>query len=201
MRRGTTVDEYILAEELWQNELLLLRSILLETELEETIKWSAPAYLIKGKNILGLAAFKNYVAIWFLQGVLLKDKKGKLFNAQEGKTKALRQWRLHSIEEIVRDAPLIKAYLEEAIENQKQGKELKPTRSATSLEIPKELEQAFKNDPPLNNSFDTLTLGKKREFAEYVSSAKREATKQNRIDKIIPLIEQGIGLNDKYRKG
>lgn len=199
MRRGNTVEEYILVDEKWRTELLLLREIIQDSELVETIKWGGPVYTINNKNVLGMAAFKSYVGIWFFQGVFLEDKLDKLFNAQGGKTKAMRQWRFSSLEEIEQNGEFIHVYIEEAIENQKQGKELKITRGTKALEIPVELEDEFTKNPPLKNAFSNLTPGKQREYSEYVSSAKRAATKQSRLDKIIPMIEAGMGLNDKYR--
>lgn len=199
MRQGTTVDEYILVDEQWQKELLLIRSILLETEFVETIKWGVPVYTINAKNVLGIAAFKNYVGIWFYQGVFLKDEQNKLFNAQEGKTKALRQWRFANLIEIEENISIIKIYIEEAIENQKQGKELKVIRK-TELLLPFEMTELFSKNTVLKKSFESLTKGKQREYVEYVSSAKRDATRLSRLEKITPMILNGIGLNDKYRK-
>lgn len=198
MKKPITVDEFILENKRWQAELNFLRKIFQQTKLVEEIKWGAPTYTSNQKNVLGMAAFKNYVGIWFHQGVFLKDIYQRLLNAQEGKTKALRQWRFTSLEEIEKNADLIKTYIEEAIQNQKLGKELKPIRN-TDILIPKELEDVFTNSPPLKKNFESLTPGKKKEYVEYVNTAKREATKQSRIEKIIPMIERGMGLNDSYR--
>lgn len=192
------VTEYILKNEKWTQELNLLRSFLLENDLEETVKWSAPTYVYKGKNIIGIAAFKNYVGLWFHQGVFLKDEAKVLFNAQEGKTKALRQWRFHSIKEI--DVKLVKSYILEAMQNAEEGKAIKPTRKAKPLVIPELLQNKLSEDDELQDSFTNFTLSKKREFTEYIETAKREATKVSRLEKIIPMIKNGIGLNDKYRK-
>ena len=197
MKRFKTVDDYIASSTQWQDALNKLREIMLSTGLEETVKWGVPVYTFSGKNIVGLAAFKNYVGIWFYQGVFLKDAKKMLVNAQEGKTKALRQWRFNSIEEINED--LVKTYVFEAIENQKQGKELKPERKK-DLIIPPELKDVFKQNQDLADQFDTLTLSCKREYAEYISEAKREETKVRRLEKIIPMIMEKTGLNDKYKK-
>ena len=93
----------------WTQELKLLRSLLLELLLEETIKWNMPTYVYKNKNIIGMVAFKNYFGLWFHQGVFLNDNQKKLVNAQENKTKALRQWRFSHIKEIDKD--LIKSYV------------------------------------------------------------------------------------------
>ena len=93
MKKDTTVLDYIEKHQTYMKELVLLRDILNNTDLEETIKWGAPCYTINGKNIVGMAAFKSYIGLWFHQGVFLKDLKKVLINAQEGTTKALRQWR------------------------------------------------------------------------------------------------------------
>jgi len=197
MKSFKTVEDYISSSNQWQNALVKLRDILLSTELEETVKWGVPVYTLAGKNIVGLAAFKSYVGIWFYQGTFLKDEKKKLINAQEGKTKALRQWRFNSIEEI--DEDLVKAYVFEAIENQKQGKELKPARKKPVV-IPPELENALNQNEALKLQFNDLSPSCKREYAEYITEAKREDTKLRRIDKIIPMIMEKAGLNDKYKK-
>jgi uncharacterized protein YdeI (YjbR/CyaY-like superfamily) len=198
MRKGSTVDEYILADEKWQQELILLRSIINDSELEETIKWSAPSYGINGKNVIGMAAFKNHIAVWFYQGIFLKDPYKKLMNAQEEVTKANRQWRFQSLEEIQENAVILKEYIEEAIENSKQGKEIKPTKHKEVV-IPIELEEAFEKNHVLKEQFESLSKFKQREYAEHVGKAKQETTRKRRLQKIIPMIEMGLGLNDKYR--
>ena len=197
MKRYKTVDEFILNAETGKEMLLVLRDILNSTELEETVKWGAPCYTINGKNVIGLGSFKSYVGIWFFQGALLKDAEKVLFNAQEEKTKALRQWHFKSIDEI--NKPLILKYVNEAIANQKQNKEIKPDRNKPIV-IPAELEDAFLKDSALKTAFETLTKGKQREFAEHISGAKQEKTRLARLEKVIPLIKQNIGLHDKYRK-
>jgi uncharacterized protein YdeI (YjbR/CyaY-like superfamily) len=196
MKKFKTVDDYIAGAQ-WQNTLIKLRKILLSTELEETVKWGSPVYVLNGKNIVGLGSFKAYAGLWFYQGSFLKDEKKKLINAQEGKTKGLRQWRFKNITEI--DDDLVKAYIFEAIENQKQGKELKPSRGK-ALVIPPELENALDQNKALKMQFDELSLSCKREYAEYIAEAKREDTKIRRLEKIIPMIMERVGLNDKYKK-
>ena len=191
------VTEYINDKNKWTQELILLRSVLLALPLEETIKWGAPVYVYKGKNILGLSAFKNYCGLWFFQGHFLKDEANLLVNAQEGKTKAMRQWRFESVEDINTD--LVKAYVLEAINNSEKGLEIKPQKNKQPLIIPPELESKLKGNDNLTEKFNELTLSKQREFAEYISSAKRDTTKITRLEKIIPMIINGIGLNDKYK--
>jgi len=196
MKDVKTVDEFILSHEKWQNMLIELRTITQASGLEEFIKWGVPVYAYKGKNILGLAPFKNYVAIWFYQGALLKDSSKKLINAQEGTTKALRQWRFKSIEEI--EPELITEYINEAIENEKSGKKIGHT-TKPELEIPPELINIFNENEGIKNNFNRLTSYKQREYIEFVVSAKRQETKEKRFEKIIPLLIKGIGLNDNYR--
>lgn len=172
-----------------------LRAILLTTELEEKMKWGIPTYCLKNKNVAGIGAFKSYAGIWFFNGVFLKDDAGVLINAQEGKTKGLRQWRFESIDDI--DENLLRTYILEAIQNQKDGKEVKPEKKP--LIIPDELKEALASDSHLSETFESLTLSCKREYAEYISEAKRAETKQKRLDKIIPMIMEKVGLNDKYK--
>jgi len=198
LKRYKTPEEYIVNNKDWQQALILLRDILLSTTMTESVKWGVPVYTFEGKNIVGIAAFKSYAGLWFFQGTLLKDKKKKLINAQDGKTKALRQWRFNSVKEIEADSKTIKQYLKEAILNQKQGKIIKPERKKP-LEIPKELYYILKKNKKVKESFYSLSLPKQREYAEYIIEAKRDETKQKRLLKIVPLILKGNGLNDKYR--
>ncbi|GAA4274797.1 DUF1801 domain-containing protein [Aquimarina gracilis] len=196
MKYSKSIDEYIENNSEWLEEITTLRNIMCSTEMKETIKWGAPTYTIDGKNVVGLGAFKSYVGIWFHQGVFLKDQKNKLINAQEGKTKGLRQWRFSSLSEI--DEDLVLKYVQEAIQNQKEGKEIKPEKSKT-LTIPIELDRVLTSDTDLKKSFDQLTPFKQKEFIEYIATAKREATRLSRLEKITPMILEGVGLNDKYR--
>ncbi len=193
MIRASNVDEYIAQSE-WKAELTLLREIILESGLQETAKWGAPCYTLKGKNVVGLASFKGYVGLWFHNGVFLKDSDKRLVQASE-KTKGLRQWRFQNIQEI--NSKEVRQYIQEAIINQEQGKEIKV--STSPLTIPKELLQVFKDQAKVKSAFNNLSPGKQKEYAEYIGNAKRLETKVSRIDKIIPLILSGIGLNDKYR--
>jgi uncharacterized protein YdeI (YjbR/CyaY-like superfamily) len=197
MKKVTSVEEYIENNIHFGEALTLLRNIITTTELEETLKWSAPVYALDGKNVVGLGAFKNHFGIWFFNGVFLKDEKNLLRNAQEGKTKALRQMRFESIDDI--DQAAVLAYVKEAIENQKLGKEIKPERKGKSVTVPLELKTLFKSQPDVHQSFKALSPGKQREYCEHIESAKREATKQSRLEKITPMILKGVGLHDKYK--
>ncbi|MGW1453416.1 YdeI/OmpD-associated family protein [Salegentibacter agarivorans] len=191
-----SVQEYIETHPSWEKELESLRTIMQNTELEECIKWGAPVYALDGKNVAGIAAFKNHCALWFFNGALLKENTVLLHNAQEGKTKALRQIRFVKGDKI--EPEILQKYVVEAIQIQREGKEIKPV-TAKRLVIPAELKAAFKEDNDLEKSFQQLTKGKKREYADYIAEAKRESTKQSRLEKIKPMIISGVGLNDKYK--
>ncbi|WJJ95950.1 YdeI/OmpD-associated family protein [Algibacter luteus] len=197
MKKIYSVEEYVEEHPNFSDALSKLRNIILTTEVEETVKWSAPVYTVNGKNVLGLGAFKNHFGIWFFNGVFLKDKHNLLVNAQENKTKALRQMRFETIEQI--DKTIVLQYVKEAIENQKLGKEIKPERGKKETVIPKELNLILNSNKDLKSAFKNLSPYKQREYCEYIDSAKREATKQTRLEKITPMILQGIGLNDKYK--
>jgi len=192
------VEVYIHKKQHWKSELELLRETILGLQLDETIKWGAPVYVHKNKNIVGLTAFKNYVGLWFFQGGTLKDNQKVLVNAQEGKTNAMRQWRFSSIDEI--DTKLVIAYVKEAIANQESENSIKPKEKNTKpLVIHKLFKQELDNNNELLKQFEGFNLTKKREFTEYISEAKREETQLKRLQKIIPMILIGIGLYDKYK--
>ena len=179
----------------WAEELHLLESIIAKTALVEMTKWGAPVYTIDGKNVVGIGGFKNYFTIWFFNGVFLKDEKKVLVNAQEGVTKALRQWRFNSKAEV--DEKMVLAYITEAIENERLGKKITPEKKKTIISglIQSELEL----HPELNTAFLKLSPYKQRDYIEYVETAKRHETKLARMEKIKPMILLGIGLNDKYK--
>ena len=179
----------------WEEELLFLKSIIDKTELVETIKWGGPIYVYNKKNVIGIGGFKNYFAIWFLNGVFLKDEKKRLINAQEDKTKSMRQWRFTSKDEVNEKEVL--EYIQEAIENEKQGKVIKPSKKEAI--ISELLENEMTQNPALKEAFAKFSPYKQYEFLEYIETAKQEKTKLARIEKVIPMILANVGLNDKYR--
>jgi uncharacterized protein YdeI (YjbR/CyaY-like superfamily) len=196
MQKIESVDQYIQSHPRWSEILLELRELLNSTVLTETIKWGGPVYTLDGKNLLGIGAFKNHSALWFFQGALLQDNTNLLINAQEGKTKALRQIRFDLGSKI--DKQELLKYIDETISLHKQGKVIKPDLWK-GIFIPSELSDFFESNSELKKAFSVLTPGKQREYAEYITEAKREVTKQKRIEKIVPMIKVGIGLNDKYK--
>ena len=180
----------------FHEEVEILNSIIRKTDLKETLKWGTQVYTYRGKNVVGVLGFKNFFSLWFYNGVFLKDKHNLLINANKEKTKALRQLRFTSKEEI--KEKLILEYINEAIQNEKEGKVWKPQKSSAE-EVPDLLLSAFKNNPKLNSAFNNLTTYKQKEYIEYVSSAKWESTRNDRMERIIPMILNGEGLHDRYR--
>ena len=195
MQMAKSVEEYIDSNPESAELLHKLRSILLRTELNEELKWGIPYYTLKKKQVVGLVAFKKYTGMWFTNGVFLSDPKKVLVNASDNKTKGQRQWRFTALDQINED--LVYVYILEAIENQKEGKEIKP--EPKKLALPEELDQALKSDSSLKLAFQQLSRGKQIEYANHIGEAKQDATRINWLRKSIPLIMNGIGTNDKYR--
>lgn len=198
MGTSEKIEPYFQEEHIYKKEIGLLREIVLKSELEETFKWSFPTYTLKNNNVLAICKFKQHFGIWFFNGVFLSDPKNVLQNAQEGKTKAMRQWKFTSIEEIYEMT--ISAYIQEAIENQRKGMQLiskktKP-KSAPLSEL---LKEELINDVDLNQAFLALSPYKQKEYSEYINTAKQDKTKISRLEKIKPMILSGKGLNDKYK--
>ncbi|MBW3468647.1 YdeI/OmpD-associated family protein [Arthrospiribacter ruber] len=181
----------------WNEEIAYLNRIMQNSGLEHSIKWGIDVYTHEGSNVVGICGFKNYVGIWFYNGVFMSDPAGKFINAQENKTKALRQWRFANMQEI--DESLILAYIKEAIQNEKEGKKWIPEK-ITDLEINGLLAEEIEKDKNFKDSFEKLSLSKQKEYLEHVNGAKKEVTQKARLEKVKPLILEGKGLNDKYLK-
>jgi len=197
MSTKKTIADYIAENAQWQEVIIALKDIIYATELQETIKWGMPTYTLNGKNILTIGAFKNHVAIWFIQGVFLEDKYPQLLNAQKGKTKAMRHWRFTKLEDI--DTPLLTACIADAIQNQKEGKEIKfntnnSAKGRKPLLIPDLLQEVFDNNPEVHTHFEALKLTQKRNLCNFINQAKRPETKQKRLKRVIPLILEGKGI-------
>lgn len=198
MKRAKTVDEYVAAQGRFADVVAELRRVLLATGLEESVKWGAPSYGHGGKNVVGVAAFKEHCALWFHQGALLEDAAGHFEDPEAvgSKAKAMRQWRFRTKADV--KARAIKAYVQEAIGHLEAGREIKAERGG-AVEVPPELAAALAKRPKARKAFEAMTPGKQREYAGHVAEAKREDTKARRIEKILPMIEAGGGLHDRYR--
>ncbi|WP_264549601.1 YdeI/OmpD-associated family protein [Flavobacterium sp. N2820] len=179
----------------WENEIEQLHAIIRKTSLVETTKWGGSVYTHKNKNVLGIGSFKSYFGIWFYNGVFLKDEKKLLINANEENTKSLRQMRFTSVNEI--DEKLILYYINEAIEIEEKGLVIPKEKKETI--IPELLQNELDKNQELLTKFNEFSPYKQREFIEHLTSAKQEKTQLARLEKIIPQIIEGKGLNDKYR--
>lgn len=179
----------------WENEIEQLHAIIRKTSLVETTKWGGSVYTHKNKNVVGIGGFKSYFGIWFYNGVFLKDEKKLLINANEENTKSLRQMRFTSVNEI--DEKLILYYINEAIEIEEKGLFIPKEKKETI--IPELLQNEMDKNQELLSKFNAFSPYKQREFIEHLTSAKQEKTQLARLEKIIPLIIEGKGLNDKYR--
>jgi len=181
----------------WEEELSLLKSILLSIGLTETIKWGTEVYTHRGKNVVAVVGLKNYFSLWFYNGVFLKDKYKVLVSAKGGNTKALKHWQFTTKADI--NEKIIKEYIKEAVKNEDEGRVWKPQKSE-AVEMPELLVATLKKNKTMKAAFEKLTPGKQREYMEHINSAKREETKKERLEKMTPMILAGLGLNDKYKK-
>lgn len=191
------IQAYIDEHKKFKDILVELRRIIKKEAFEETLKWGIPTYVYDQKNLVGIGAFKNHVGLWFFQGALLKDKAKILHNAQEGKTKAMRQIHFKRLDEI--DETTLKTYLQETITNQNKGLTVKISKPIKQITIPSDMASFLNVENSMLDAFKSLTPGRQKEYIEYIQSAKREKTKSDRLRKITHLIKAGKGLNDKYK--
>lgn len=178
----------------WQEAFGLLRDIALESGLTEELKWGHPCYTLKGKNVFLIHGFKDYCALLFHKGALMKDAKGLLVqqtkNVQSG-----RQIRFTSVEEIEELTPLLKRYIREAIALEKAGKQVVMKKTA-EFDMPEEFATAMKQMPELKKAFNALTPGRQRGYLLHFGGAKQSKTRMARIEKHVDRILAGKGLDD-----
>ncbi|SDQ57133.1 YdeI/OmpD-associated family protein [Flagellimonas zhangzhouensis] len=196
MDKTEKLEAYYEQEHPFRDGISHLRQLALKTEADETFKWSFPVYTLNGKNVFGICKFKSHFGVWFFNGVFLKDPKKVLENAQEGKTKGMRHWKFSSMDEV--DDMSVLAYMTESLENQKKGMEIQPEKTK-KVEIPELLHAELIKHPTLQKAFEKFTPYKQKEFCEYIAEAKQEKTKLRRLEKILPMIKDEVGLNDGYR--
>ncbi|MAC96265.1 MAG: hypothetical protein CMC96_12285 [Flavobacteriales bacterium] len=189
------VDRFLEKANSWKEEMKLLRKICLDCGLSEDFKWMHPCYTLNGKNIVLIHGFKNYCALLFHKGALLKDTDNILIQQTEN-VQAARQIRFSAKKDIIELEPTIKAYIFEAIEVEKAGLEVK-MKKTSEFDMPEELQNAFINDPDLKKAFESLTPGRKRGYLLHFSKAKQSKTREVRIEKSKPKIFEGKGLNDQ----
>ncbi len=178
----------------WPKELKELRKIILQTELVEEVKWSVPCYTYQKNNVLILSAFKEYCAIGFFKGVLLKDKHKLLIKAGENSQSSM-SIRFTNVKEITKLKNILIEYIQEAIEIEKSGQKVE-FKKITEHKIPEELQKKWEELPKFKEAFQSLTPGRQRGYLIYFSAPKQSKTREMRIEKLIPKIMDGKGIND-----
>lgn len=188
------VDFYFQKEKQWHDEIAKLRVILLNCGLQEELKWGCPAYTLDGNNIVLIHVFKAYCAVLFFKGALLKDTDNVLIQ-QTKNVQAARQMRFTGISDVTKQQAILKRYVAEAIAVEKAGLQV-AMKKTSDFEVPEEFEQKLKAMPALKKAFQALTPGRQRAYLFHFSGAKQSKTREARIEKYIPNILAGKGLDD-----
>jgi len=188
------VDFYFNKATKWQEEYERLRTIILNCQLAEELKWGCPCYTFDGKNIVLIHGFKEYCALLFFKGVLLNDANGILIQQTEN-VQAARQIRFTNLREIIELEPVLKAYIYEAIEVEKAGLNVE-LKKVTEFKISDEFQDKLNHIPALKTAFEALTPGRQRAYLLYFSAPKQSKTRESRVEKYMPQILNGKGLDD-----
>lgn len=191
---NSKVDWFFTKDTKWQEEYEELRELVLNCGLSEELKWGCPCYTFQKSNIVLIHGFKEYCALLFMKGALLKDNKGILVQ-QTKNVQAARQIRFTSVKEIVKMKTIIKAYIKEAIEVEKAGLKVK-LKKPTEFKMPEEFKNVIDDVPELKIAFYNLTPGRQRGYLLYFSSPKQAKTREARIEKCVQQILNGKGLDD-----
>lgn len=194
MNTNPEVDWFFNKTGKWQESYEELREIVLSCGLTEELKWGCPCYTNKNNNIVLIHGFKDYCALLFMQGALLKDPK-KILVQQPKNVQSARQIRFKHLDEIVKNKSTLKSYIKEAIKNDKAGLKVK-LKTTSEYEMPAEFKTAIKQMPELKKAFSKLTPGRQRAYLLYFSSAKQSKTRMDRIVRFIPKILDGKGVDD-----
>jgi len=194
-KKNPKIDAFLSKAKKWQSELEKLRMIILDCGLTEELKWGQPCYTFEKRNIVLIHGFKEYCAILFIKGVLLKDTDGILIR-QTDNVQAGRQIRFTNVREIVKMEPVLKAYIYEAIEVEKTGSKIQ-LKKTSEYPIPEEFQHKLDTIPALKTAFEALTPGRQRAYLFYFSAPKQSKTRVSRIEKNMQQIRSGKGLNDR----
>jgi len=192
-RRNPKVDSVLRHEKKWREEFETLRTIILDFPFTEELKWYQPCYTLQKKNVVLIHGFKEYCALMFFKGALLKDPKRIL--ATPGQHQAARQIRFTNLREIVKIKPILKAYIQEAIEVEQAGLKVK-LRKTADFKIPEEFQKKLDELPALKTAFYALTPGRQRNYIFYFSQPKQSKTREARVKKCMEPIFNGKGLSD-----
>jgi uncharacterized protein YdeI (YjbR/CyaY-like superfamily) len=193
-RTNPKVDGYLRKANKWQEEFEQLRRIVLDCELTEELKWGVPCYTFQKGNIVLLHGFKEYCALLFFKGALLKDADGILIKQTEN-VQSGRQIRFTNAREIIEMEPILKDYIDEAIEVEKAGLKV-PLKKTEEFAIPEAFQKKLDEIPALKTAFDALSPGRQRAYLLYFSQPKQSKTRESRVEKCIPHILNGKGLDD-----
>jgi uncharacterized protein YdeI (YjbR/CyaY-like superfamily) len=193
-RTNQKVDFFFRKAKKWKDEFEKLRIIVLDCGLSEELKWGQPCYTFQKKNIVLIHGFKEYCALLFFKGALLKDADTLLIQQTEN-VQAGRQIRFTNVREIVQMEPILKAYIREAIEVEKAGLKVK-LKKTSDFKIPEEFQNKLDKIPALKTAFAALTPGRQRGYLFYFSQPKQSKTRESRVEKSMPQILKGKGLND-----
>jgi uncharacterized protein YdeI (YjbR/CyaY-like superfamily) len=193
-RTNPKVDFYFIKAKKWQEEIKKLRTIILDCKLTEELKWGSPCYTFQNSNIVLIHTFKEYCALLFFKGALLKDADGILIQ-QTKNVQAARQIRFTDVREIVQMGPILKVYIHEAIEVEKAGLKVK-LKKTSDFAIPEEFQKKLDAIPALKAAFDALTPGRQRSYLFYFAAAKQSKTREARVAKCMKQILKGKGLDD-----
>lgn len=174
-----------------------LLSLLDRSSMQRTTKWGAPVYTHQGKNIVGVMKFKHYASLWFFNGAFLSDPLQTLTTSSDGKAQNMRHWKFFTKNEL--QDKHIQEYIFEAMALQEEGKTIQPKKSI-AFSVPEELKNAMADDPVLSSAFEKLSKSCQREYSDYIGEAKKAETRTRRLEKVIPMIMDAKGLNDKFRK-
>lgn len=188
------VDWFFNKPSRWQKEYEQLRMIALDCGLTEELKWGCPCYTLEKKNIVLIHGFKEYCAYLFFKGALLKDLKGILIQQTEN-VQSARQVRFTNINEIIKLQPALKSYIKQAIEVEKAGKKVE-LKKTSEFEIPEEFQIKLDKMPALKTAFHSLTPGRQRAYIFHFSQPKQSKTRESRVEKYLPQILKGKGLDD-----
>lgn len=188
------VDEFLERSPKWREEFEKLRNIILGCGLTEELKWGVPCYAYGKNNVVLIHGFKEYCAILYVKGALLRDPQGVLIQQTEN-VQAGRQIRFTSAQQVDTMEPIIKAYIQEAIEIEKAGLDV-TFKKSEEFPVPEELKLKFEQMPVLKTAFEALTPGRRRAYLLYFADPKQAKTRQARIEKCTPQILNGKGLND-----
>ena len=187
------VDAYLDASDQWADEIAALRPLLLDSGLDEHIKWGKPCYALGDANVVLVQGFVDHLALMFFKGILLEDPEGVLED-QGPNTHAAKRMTFGSVQDVRRHADVVRGYVEEAIAIEEAGTALPPRPEE---ELADELADRLASDPELAAAFDDLTPGRQREYNLHVSGAKQASTRERRVDRIVPRILDGRGLRDR----